>query len=117
MGATKLASKVEGVPEVDELRPITLLNTGYKLLTNWFVQRLKPLMKKLIKSGQLCNAGNKNILFGVQNILSSVGYVKHKNFFFKAYDRVFVPFLLKILERMNFCDVFCGWVQMLRSQD
>ena len=61
MGATKLASKVDGVPGVDELRPITLLNCDYKLLTKWIVKRLKPLMKKIIKSGQLCTAGNKNI--------------------------------------------------------
>ena len=33
MGATKLASKVDGIPGVDELRPITLLNVDYKLLT------------------------------------------------------------------------------------
>ena len=38
MGATKLASKVDGVPSVDELRPITLLNTDYKLLTKWIAK-------------------------------------------------------------------------------
>ena len=124
MGATKLAPKVEGVPEVDELRPITLLNTDYKLLTKWLVRRLKPLMRKLIRSGQLCNSGDKNILFGVQNILSGLGYVNSKKLgaalisldFFKAYDRVFVPFLLKVMEKMNFCDIFCGWIKMLHSQ-
>ena len=124
MGATKLAPKVEGVPEVDELRPITLLNTDYKLLTKWLVRRLKPLMRKLIRSGQLCNSGDKNILFGVQNILSGLGYVNSKKLgaalisldFFKAYDRVFLPFLLKVMEKMNFCDIFCGWIKMLHSQ-
>ena len=65
MGATKLASKVDGVPGVDELRPITLLNSDYKLLTKWIARRLKPFMKKIIRSGQLCSAGDKNILFGV----------------------------------------------------
>ena len=123
MGATKLASKVDGIPGVDELRPITLLNVDYKLLTKWIAKRLKPLMKKIIRSGQLCGGGNKNILFGVQNILSGVGYVKQKNLgvglvsldYFKAYDRVFLPFLIKVLEKMNFCDTFCGWVKMLHQ--
>ena len=121
MGAIKLIPKVEGIPRVDELRPITLLNTDYKLLTKWMVFRLKPLMGKVIKSGQLCNAGDKNILFGVQNILSSIEYVKKKKIgaaivsldFFKAYDRLFLPFLLKVLTKMNFNATFCSWVKML----
>ena len=125
MGATKLASKVDGVPGVDELRPITLLNCDYKLLTKWMARRLKPLMKKIIKSGQLCGGGDKNILFGVQNVLSGMAYIKKKNLsaalvsldFFKAYDRVYLPYLLKVLKKMNFCDVFCEWIQMLHQGD
>ena len=54
MGATKLASKVDGIPGVDELRPITLLNVDYKLLTKWIAKRLKPLMKKIIKTYHPC---------------------------------------------------------------
>ena len=123
MGATKLASKVDGVPAVDELRPITLLNTDYKLLTKWIARRLKPLMGKIIKSGQLCSGGNKNILFGVQNILSGMGYIKQKKLgaavvsldYFKAYDRVFLPFLIKVLQKMNFGDTFCRWIRMLHQ--
>ena len=122
-GATKLASKVDGIPVVDELRPITLLNVDYKLLSKWIAKRMKPLMGKIIKSGQLCSAGDKNILFGVQNILSSLGYIKKKNLgaalvsldYFKAYDRVYLPYLLKVLERMNFGATFCAWIQMLHS--
>ena len=123
MGATRLIPKVEGVPKVDELRPITLLNTDYKLLTKWIVFRLKPFMGKIIKSSQLCNAGNKNILFGVQNVLSSIEYIKKKKIgaglvsldFFKAYDRLFLPFLVKVLSKMNFNATFCAWVKMLHK--
>ena len=32
-GITRLAPKVDGVPTVEELRPITLLNSDYKMLT------------------------------------------------------------------------------------
>ena len=121
MGATKLVPKVDCTPSVDELRPITLLNTDYKLLTKWIVLRLKPLMGDLIKSGQICNVDKKNILFGVQNILSSIDYVKQKKLgaalvsldFFKAYDRLYLPFLLKVLEKMNLGGTFSDWVRML----
>ena len=62
-GVTRLAPKVDGVPTVEELRPITLLNSDYKILAKWFVMRMKPVLPKVIKSGQLCTIGGKNILF------------------------------------------------------
>ena len=122
-GVTRLLSKVKGVPGVDELRPITLLNADYKLLTKMIVARLLPLLEKVIKSSQLCSVGGKNILFGAANIISSIEFInkfKLKGFlfsldFFKAYDRVFIPFVILILKKMNFGDVFASWVQMLHE--
>ena len=51
-GVTRLLPKVKGIPSVDELRPITLLNCDYTILTKWFVLRLKPVLPHVIKSGQ-----------------------------------------------------------------
>ena len=121
IGATRLSSKVDGIPQVDELRPLTLLNCDYRILSKFFVKRMKPVLPFVIKSGQLCTVGKKNILFGVNNILSSVMYVKGKNLgacllsldFFKAYDRVLVDFLLVVMKRMNFSQKFCNWIRML----
>ena len=72
IGATRLTSKVAGIPGVDELRPITLLNCDYKILTKVLVKRMLPILQYVIRSGQLCTVGKKNILFGVNNILSSL---------------------------------------------
>ena len=99
-GVTRLAPKVEGVPSVDELRPITLLDCDYKILSKWLVERMKPVLPTVIKSGQLCTVGKKNILFGISNILSGILNVKQRNSeaclisldFFKAYDRVLLDF-------------------------
>ena len=121
MGATRLASKVSGTPQVDELRPITLLNTDYKILTKIFVLRMLPVLIFIIKSGQLCTVQSKNILFGVNNIISTIMYIKQKKMgaclisldFFKAYDRVMVEFLIMVMEKMNFSVKFCNWVRML----
>ena len=78
-GATRLASKVSGIPAIFELRPITLLNSDYKILSKCFVRRLTPFMHEVILSGQLCSNGEKNILFGISNILSSIDYINlHK---------------------------------------
>ena len=35
--------------------------------------------------------------------------------FFKAYDRVFLPFLLKVMEVMGFGTTFCTWIRMLHQ--
>ena len=75
----------------------------------------------VIKSGQLCSVGNKNILFGVHNIMSSLLYIKQKKMgacmisldFFKAYDRVMVDLLILVMERMNFSEKFCKWIKIL----
>ena len=121
VGATRLAPKVSGVPQVDELRPITLLNTDYKILTKLFVLRMLPILVFIIRSGQLCTVGSKNILFGVSNILSSLLFIKQNNLgaclisldFFKAYDRVMIDFLILVMKKMNFSDTFCKWIRML----
>ena len=112
-----------GVPQVDELRPLTLLNCDYRILSKFFVKRMKPVLPFVIKSGQLCTVGKKNILFGVNNILSSVMYVKEKRLgafllsldFFKAYDRVLVDFLLVVMKKMNFSKKFCNRIRMLHA--
>ena len=122
-GATRLASKVDGVPAVSELRPITLLNCDYKILSKGFVKRVTPVLSEVIKSGQLCSIGDKNILFGVSNVISSIDYVNmHKVAaymatydMFKAYDRVMLNYLVKVLEAMNFPDKFVRWVLMLHE--
>ena len=87
---------------MDELRPITLLNCDYKILSKWLVKRMKPVLPVVIRSGQLCTVGKKNILFGVNNILSEIFDVKQRKSeaclitldFFKAYDRVLLEFLI-----------------------
>ena len=122
-GATRLTSKVEGVPSVSDLRPITLLNCDYRILTKCFVKRLAPLMHEVILSGQLCSNGDKNILFGASNVISSIDYVNsHKipaflvSFdMFKAYDRVMLDYLGKVMLAMKFPDKFISWIMMLHE--
>ena len=122
-GVTRLCPKVEGIPSVDELRPITLLNCDYKILSKWLVLRVKPKLPFIIKSGQLCTVGRKNILFGVSNILSSIFQVQQEKKqgclisldFFKAYDRVLLDFLVKVMQKMNFGKVFISWILMLHK--
>ena len=122
-GATRLTSKVEGIPSVFELRPITLLNCDYKILSKCFVGVMNPVMGEIIASGQLCSVEEKNILFGVTNIISSIDYVNAHNIpayiagfdMFKAYDRVMLDYLGKVMKAMEFPDKFISWIMMLHE--
>jgi len=62
-GVTRLCPKVKGIPSVEELRPITLLNSDYKILSKWLVMRMRPVLSIVIKSGQLCTVEKRNIMF------------------------------------------------------
>ena len=122
-GVTRLLPKVMGVPEVEELRPVTLLNCDCRILSKLIVSRMKPVLPMVIRSGQLCTVGRKNILFGVSNILSSVMFANQKKRkaclmsldFFKAYDRVLLSFLVKVMQKMGFSSKFCAWIEMLHE--
>ena len=113
-GATRLTSKVDGIPAVSELRPITLLNCDYKILSKCFVELLNPVMGEVITSGQLCSVKEKNILYGVLNICSSIEYVNSHSIpsfigsfdMFKAYDRVMLLFLVRVMRAMGFPEKF-----------
>ena len=122
-GATRVCSKVNGVPDVSELRPITLLNCDYKILSKSFVKRLCPVMPQIIKSGQLCSVDEKNILFGIANIVSSLDYIEAHKVpaymvsldMFKAYDRVLRDYMEKVMVAMKFPDLFIQWIRMLHE--
>ena len=122
-GATRLASKVDGVPAVNELRPITLLNCDYKILSKSFVRRMVPIMREVICSGQLCSVEDMNILFGISNIISAIDYVNAHSIaaflvsldMFKAYDRVMLDYLVKVMAAMRFPEKFIKWILMLHE--
>ena len=46
-GATRLCPKVDTIPRVDQLRPITLLQLDYKILTKIVTSRLLKVMGRL----------------------------------------------------------------------
>jgi hypothetical protein len=63
-GVIRLLPKVRGVPMASQLRPITLLNTDYKLLTKVYMARLLQVLPKFLAKGQLCLVRGKNIMQG-----------------------------------------------------
>jgi hypothetical protein len=55
-GVIRLLPKVKGVPLASQLRPITLPNTDYKLLTKVYVARLMQVLPTILHKSQLCRS-------------------------------------------------------------
>ena len=122
-GATCLISKVNAVPDVTQLRPITLLQTDYRILSKCLAERLHIVIGEVVDPGQL-GTGGRNMLTGVYNIISSIDFINKNNLpafiaswdSMKAYDRASIVYLDKVTERMDFPEVFRGWLKMLHRK-
>ena len=75
-GATRLVSKVDGIPLVTELRPITLLNVDYKVMTGILSKRIFKILHKVIRSPQSCGVLGANICTSACNLISLIEAVE-----------------------------------------
>jgi exonuclease III len=113
-GVTRLAPKVDDTPQVDQLRPITMLCVDYNIRSRMITRRMSGSMESIIKSGQLCSNKKRNILTGVHNLLSSIQYINDKDMsaalvsfdMDKAFDRCFIPYVIEVMRHMNFSEEF-----------
>ena len=81
-GATSIPSKVEGIPYVTELRPLTLLCCDYRIMSKTINDRLNPVMGEIIESSQLATGEKEvNILTGAYDIIAAVDYVNKKKWY------------------------------------
>lgn len=124
-GAVRLVPKVDTVPSVDQLRPITLLQCDYKILTKILTVRLVSVLGEVLLSGQLIGKekGGENIVCGAVNLVQAVVFAQETGAecglfsvdWWKAFDRVFIPYLLQVMGAMGFGAVFMDWVRMLHT--
>ena len=123
IGATRLVSKVADneVPLVSELRPITLLNSDYKILTGVLSKRILKVLRSVIKSSQSSCVPGANICSSAFNLVSLTQAVEQCNGqaailsldLYKAYDDVNLQYLEQVLLAMNFDPVFVSWILLL----
>ena len=126
-GLTRLCSKVlpPAVPRVTETRPITRLNTDYKLLSRCLASRTRAVMPEVIKSRQMALPG-RDIMEGGHNILSAISYIEQRHretgefggFVasydeVKAYDVTRTAYVDLVMDCMNFGPKFRRWCLML----
>uniref|UniRef100_A0A8I6XX79 Reverse transcriptase domain-containing protein n=1 Tax=Hordeum vulgare subsp. vulgare TaxID=112509 RepID=A0A8I6XX79_HORVV len=116
-----LIPKVSNPEKMKDLRPISLCNVIYKLVSKVIANRLKQILPEVIASNQSAFVPGRliidNILLAyevthfMQNKRSGeVGYATRKLDMSKAYDRVEWQFLKAMMDKMGFGE---AWVKLI----
>jgi exonuclease III len=114
-----LIPKEKGAKNFARFRPISLCNTGYKIITKIIANRLKKILPKLIPENQGGFVKGRQILDNiilVQEAIHSSCKKKEKGMVVKldlanAFDRVRHDFLFAVMRRFGFNQKFIDWVK------
>ncbi len=107
--------------EMKNWRPITLLNTDYKIIAKAIATRLNPILKYIIHPDQKGFVKGRNIGCGIRLIQDVIEYTNFENqgagiIFLdqeKAFDRVERTWISKVLDKFNFGPNFIKWINIL----
>ncbi|KAL5831019.1 hypothetical protein ACOSQ4_016373 [Xanthoceras sorbifolium] len=106
-----LIPKIESPMEMSHLRPISLCNTMYKVVSKIIVQRLRGLLPKLISPNQVAFVPGRQIqdnIIVAQEVLHKCRIAKGKKGFIawkidlmKAYDKLQWGFIREVLTEIG----------------
>ena len=124
-GVTKLIPKTDPgiIPNITQVRPITLCSDDYKIMAKVFSNRLTPILDDVLTSNQLCSKADSNILFGATDFISVIDYINTRGLngyivsfdVFKAYDKANIQVIKEIMKKMGFSNKFIGWIECLHK--
>jgi len=116
-----LIPKTENPEITAHYRPISLCNTTYKILAKILVNRLRPVLQRIILPYQSAFIPNRtihdNILLAHELInkfhhfKGKKGYIALKLDMEKAYDRIEWDFLLACLQQLGFHEKWIQWIK------
>ena len=113
-----LVPKEVGADRLDKFRPIDLCNVIYKIISKVIINRLKPLLPKLISSKKLGFVERRHILDGVILVHEMLHSLKSsrtpgmmiKLDIVKAYDKLSWQYINKMLESYGLSTQWVDWV-------
>jgi mannosylglycoprotein endo-beta-mannosidase len=120
-GVITLLPKKENAVQIQQYRPICLLNVSFKVFTKVATNRISELASKVIRPTQTAFMPGRNILEGVVILHETIHELHRKKMdgvlfkidFEKAYDKVKWPFLQQALRMKGFDPLWCEWVKSL----
>ena len=119
-GLLRLLYKKDDRRLVKNWRPISLLNTDYKLASKVITERLKRVMQSIVHKDQTCGVVGRSIFSNLQLIRDMLDMIDKTNETGilvtldqeKAFDRVDHDFLMRVLFKFGFGPSFRGWVSL-----
>ena len=102
-------------------RPITLLNTDYKIIAQLFAMRLQKVLPKIISEHQNGYIKNRFVGYNIRTICDIILYTSSTNTpclitfldFEKAFDQLEWRFIQKALKAYDFGEYFRKWVAVM----
>jgi hypothetical protein len=118
-GTIVLLPKKENAIQIQQFRPICLLNVSFKIFTKVATNRVSDVAHKVVKPTQTAFMPGRHILEGVVILHETIHELHSKKMdgillkidFEKAYDKVNWDFLQQALRMKGFDPKWCHWIQ------
>ena len=119
-----LPKKNKDIRLVKNMRPLTLLNNDYKILTKALDNRLRSVLPDIIQGDQTGFVKGRKISHNIRKSLDVIDYAKTNNIagvilsidMEKCFDRLEHSAILGSLKYFNFGKVFIKWVSILYKE-
>lgn len=121
-GYIVLIPKSTALPSINNVRPITLMNADYKVMTRCITHRLKSVLPRVLSPDQTCAVQGRNIFDALLAYRDCIAMVQSERIrtaaivlidFKNAFDRVSHEYLRRIMVRMGFGQKFTLMVRNL----
>ena len=109
---------------LDNWRPISLLNIDYKIAATVLCKRLKRIIDKLVSFDQSGYLKQRSAIQNLRVIQDIIEYCKYGDIsgiflfldFKKAFDNVNHKFLFQLLHKLNFKESFVKWIKVMYAK-
>ena len=116
----KLIPKTQHPTSVRDWRPISLLNTDYKILSSIISNRLKPILNSIISNEQQCGLPTRQIFNNHLNVKSAIDFAKDFSQplaiiqidFYKAFDSISHAFILQTASKLGIPSFLLKWIRI-----
>ncbi len=109
--------------KLENYRPLSLLNTDYKILTKVFANRIKEIVGSIISPSQAYSIPGRDItdtVCTIRDVVDSMGKDGEGGLILcmdlnKAFDRVEHSFIEQVMRRFGFGERILRWIHLLYS--